>query len=159
MAKDIKDLDKDLKQLQKQLEKTFDKNVKTVYNKIGKEITSSIKDRWIDGQGVEKHGAKQSALKELAESTIKNRKYKQKKGKLDKRTKPEKSNLIDSGKTINQLHFNSKKDELIIGVKNREEIIGYQEENNRKILYLSSEETQVVDNIINKEIEDILKKL
>lgn len=157
-SNDFSQLKKDFDKLEKNLEKAFAKNSKAIYNKIGKEIREMIVGRWQDGMGVKEHEAKASKLKDLKPSTIKSRTYKAKKGKLDSRTKPDMSNLIDSGKTIDSINYYANNEELIIGSKTREEIIGYNEEKDRAVLYLSNIEAEKIQEIVDKEIDDIFNK-
>lgn len=159
MSKDFKDLPNDIKDFEQNLKKRFDKNAKKIYTKISYSLEESIKDRWEKGLGVNETGGKTKKLKKLNLSTIKNREYKESKGELDSRTKPKTSNLIMSGKTIDSIEAEISDTELLIGSKDRNEIIKANEEKGRSILFLSKEEVEIIDKIIDEEIDKILSDL
>lgn len=145
---DLKDLDKFIKEIQKTIDKVKD----SALNKIGKGISNNLKKRMVKGidSGTEKPFLK------LAESTVKQREYKQKKGKLSNRTKPQQSNLIESGRMYDQINFRLDDEFLEIGViGDREDVAAYNEENGRTAIALTKEDEKIID----KELEEILKKI
>lgn len=155
MSKDINDLVPDIKNFEKKLQKTFDKNVKKVYTKISYSLEESIKNRWEKGVGVDETGGKTKKLKSLSKNTVKIREEKDKKGELDSRTKPQTSNLIMSGKTIDSIQADISNTELLIGSSDRTQIIADNEQRGRSILFLSDKEVEIVDEIIEKELDKL----
>lgn len=152
---DINDLDKDLNKIKNKLQKTE----KNVINKIDQVITKSVKDRWLKGLGVEEDGDPAKPLKSLKKSTIKQREYKKKKGKLSNLTDTNTSNLIDSGKTFKQFKSKKDKNSIEIGVLgDRGKIIEYNQDD-RPLLNLSKEEVEKIDEILNKELDELFKDL
>lgn len=155
MADDLKDLAKGFKNIQNELNKASDKILK----KIQPKILSSVKKRWLDGNGVSETGGSSDKLKALKPSTIKSRTYKKNKGKLSALTDPTKSNLIDSGKTFKQLGSKIDKENLEIGVLgDRQDVLSHTEKE-RPLMYLSDKEMEIIDSIVDDEIDNILKNL
>ena len=151
----FKDLSKHLKKIEKDLE---DKLGEKLLKKIGDNVLKKIKHRWITGQGVSETGGSKKPLKKLSPISVVLREDLKEKGKLSNLTKPDKSNLISSGDTYNSLSYEVKDESVEIGI---DEANAYKitdnENRNRKMLYLSKEELEIIDKLIEDEIDKILK--
>ena len=97
----LEGLKKSLNKMSDSLDKTKDK----MLDKIGDLMVKSVKKRTIDGKGLKEHNSTLTDFKPLSKSTIKSREYKAKKGKLSQDTKPDKSNLIETGKMVEQIGY------------------------------------------------------
>lgn len=149
---DFKNLKNDLKIINDKIKDTSE-----LKERIGKHIANSIKERMVDGQGTDGSGST-AAYKPLKDSTIKHRKYLQKKGKLSGNTTPDKSNQISSGLMYDSIDYDVIKNEIKIGPKNtrNQEIAGYNEKNGRPTFYLTNEEQKDIDELVNEFIDDAL---
>ena len=96
----MSEIDMVIRDINKRLERAQDK---TVFSAIAKMASDLIRKRTRMGHGVEKDGANKKKLRALQGSTIDQRKKKRKRGILDNRTTPSKSNLTDSGQLLDAI--------------------------------------------------------
>lgn len=155
MSNDLKDLLKDFKEIETDA-------IRTVQNKlllkdIARFLLKDIKDRIESGYGVKNN--KKSKFKVLKQSTIKQRQYKQKNGKLDSRTKPSKSNQIETGEFIDGLFYiNNKKEIVISPSKNRIDMVKGQIKQGRNGLDLTEDNLNYIIEYIEEDLQKILDR-
>lgn len=147
-----------LNNLEKYIKKALSKKI----GSIGKELHTEFKDRTFDGYGVQK--GKLKKLKKLKKSTIKNREYLQRAGKLHPSASPSVSQQIATGDMVYKSKLKVNKKDLEIELsppQNREDVAQYQEETGRVIFEATKDQLdhieKVVDEVSDQVIKDLLK--
>lgn len=151
----------DLKDLKKALDRVINGlGDQAQMSKIAKKATEQVHDRTKKGFGVDKHEGPKKRLKGLKDSYKTKRKKLKRQGRLADDTTPSKSNLTKSGAMLDNIKYEAKKGEATVyisGGKNKQKAT-YQANAGRTFMNLSKNEAKELVNIIEKEINDDIKK-
>lgn len=148
--------EKDIKALMKKLSKVRDEVIKDI-EEVGDEAANLIRKRTKLGYGVSEQGGKKKKLTPLSENYIKRRKS----FKLGETT-PKRSNLTLSGQMLDDLHAKKKKDnsvEITFKSEEAKDKAKWNTDKGRPFNFLSSSEIKQVREIIQKKIQNLIKKI
>lgn len=157
--------DKVFQNIQKQIQGLKDLH-KTVTNKrflgdIAKDTLNEFKSDWQKGIGTDPDSKDSRPFDDTAPSTKNSKLWKQKTGKLDKRTNPSKSNMIDTGELIDstKLKFTKKGFNIENTSEDRDDAIEYNKDK-RPLFYLrKSLLDDITTKVYDKLAKETLKKL
>ena len=145
--------------LKKKLENLLDNDFKVkLANKIGQKASEMVKERTRSGLGVRKNNAPEKPLKALSPRYIKRRQALQAKGKLSRETTPSKSNLTKTGDMLDDIKYKSDANSatIFVGDANREKAARGKKD--RPFMNLSKKEINEINNLIEIEIANDIKK-
>lgn len=142
------------KALSKEMKKAF---TTKALQEIGDKLVDVVKNRIIDGYGVEENGGKKKKFKKLKKSTIKARERK----KLSSKTKPATSNQVETGTFVEGIYAEAGDDGSITlqPPSDREDMAAAQELNGRPSLYLTDKEEEMFEDMVDEIIDDVLAKI
>jgi hypothetical protein len=120
---------------------------------LAEELKERIRKRTRLGYGVSALGANQNPLEKLADSTIRKRKNLNRRGKLSGDTKPNKSNLTESGQLLDSLEVraNGTTVEIFVSGTRNQTIFSYNV-GTRPFLNPTRQDLKALANLIETEI-------
>lgn len=157
--KTLKDLEDDITLILPELKSwVFDKARLSV---AASYITLQIQQRVQNGYGVSSMGGTKESFKGLTDYTIHVRSIMRLKGTLSDKTDPETSNQTATGTMIDSLDFEltSEGFNILVTEPTRQEVVVKQEEMGRPWLYLTDEETEIINSHVESGIKEVLGKI
>lgn len=149
---------KDLSEIQSHIDKIIN-STRSISNldKIGGEVADSIRNRTRAGFGCSKKGGSRQKLAPLKRSTIKIRRVKN----LHSLTKPNKSNLTESGGMLDSITHRVSNNTLTIFFSDREQAkkAAYHENGKRPFFNLTKTELRSVERQFQRARDEAIKQL
>jgi hypothetical protein len=152
--------------LRKQLEKLNKGLQRIELRAYVDQLPKTIKQRTRQGKGLDDDNDI-IKLPPIKKSTIKSREYAQRRGDLDERTKPKKSNLTMTGQLVDSLFARQiRNDTVRLSLndsrndgKGNNKIKKYQEDSGRKFFGAANEELKKLNERIEKQITRLIKNI